>query len=235
MNFDIRLHQYVMKRIPLIFLLTFTFSCSLMKELEMSDVVGEYEYSDRISYYSTVQLKADSTFNFNSGVGLSSSVSSGKWSVKGRRVILNSFQKKHEKGYVLIHSVGGELSDSITLNIVDVNGDELPFSKIRFVDGSTNKTIILDFNSSITILKSDYDSIYVRPFYCPEMGVSVKELNSESITIQFDQGLVYYHYFLNEKWRFKNNRLYNGWFMKNKFQKQNYYKRVDTLSPVISI
>jgi hypothetical protein len=202
----------------------------------MSDVSGEYEYSDRISYYSNIHLKKDSTFEFNSNAGLSSSVSSGKWSVKGRCVILNSFQKEHKKGYVLIDSVGSELSDSITLNIVDVNGDELPFSKIRFVDGSTDKIIILDFNSSITILKVNYDSVYVRPNYSPdEFGVSISELNNNSVTIQFDQSFIHYEYLLNEKWLIKKNRLYSPLLKKNKFQKQNYYKRVDYLKPIISI
>jgi|GEM_PF-4707215 len=223
-----------MNRIVLFILLSLTCSCSLLKDIDRSDVVGRYEYNDGISYYSSIELKSDSTFYFRYEEGWLSSVSSGEWRVDGKHVVLNSFQKKHKKGYAIIDSIG-RLSDSIVIFVIDIHGNKLPFTSVRLVKENNTKIEILDFESNIKFLKSRYDSVYVKPFYCPEIGISVSELKNESMTIQFDQGLIYYHYFSNEKWFIKRNRLYDYSVKKNKFQKRNYYIRVDSLNPIISI
>lgn len=204
--------------------------------MNRTDVAGNYEYSDRISYYSNVLLKTDSTFEFRSEAGLSSSVSSGKWKLKGRKIILNSYHQKHENAYTMINvdTIVDEL-DSFRLKIIDIHGNDLPFSKVRLIDNETNKTAMLDFESNLTICKTDFDSIYIKSFYCPEIGIAKNEFKANKVTIQFDQGIRYYRYFLDEKWSIRPNRLYAIWLKKNKFQKQNYYKRVDSLVPIIAI
>jgi len=232
-DFNLSLHLKGMIRIILFLLLSLICSCSLIKNIDISDVVGKYEFTDKNYIYSSIELKPDSTFHLRFEGGWLSSVSSGEWRVKGKQVILNSYHKKHKKGYDIIDYVD-RLSDSIVICVIDIHGNKLPFTNVKLVGGNNSKIEILDFKSNIKFLKSSYDSVYIRPFYCPEIGISVSELKNENITIQFDQGSIYY-YFSNEKWLIKRNRLYGDSLRKNKFRKENYYKRVDSLNPIISI
>ena len=134
MDFSINLHLKSMNRIRLFILLSLICSCSLIKDMDRSDVVGKYEYSDRISYYSSIQLKEDSTFELSSEAGLSSSKSEGIWEVKGRHVVLHSFYQPNDNGYEISEGINST-SDSITIKVVGLHGDDLPFTRVRLVKG----------------------------------------------------------------------------------------------------
>lgn len=223
-----------MKQVVLFFLLLLIGGCSVFTQVSRGLVVGSYEFTDKISFYSSVQLKADSTFEVNSGAGLYSSFSNGTWSVARGHIVLNSFYQPTSNGYEITEGINS-VSDSICIKVVDLNGEALPFTRVKLVKDECSLIETLNFDSQIRFLKDRYDSIYIRPSFSNEVSISINELEYNRITLKLIQGLTHYQYLSNEKWLFKNNRLYNTSFKKNKFQKENYYKRTKTLTPIISI
>jgi len=221
-----------MKQIIFLILLCLIVSCSLSKS--MLTVIGEYECTDDLSFYSCIRLKSDSTFEYRKERGWLSLKSEGAWKLDGNHVVLNSFKQQHEKGYEIIDGLN-IVTDSITLKVIDVRGNDSPLSKVRFVKGNKTSHLLLGFDSTLKILKSTYDSIYIQPFYCPEIGIAMCELANDRITVKLDQGFVYYSYMLNEKWLFKRNRLYSSSFKRNNFKKANCYERVDSIITIIPI
>ena len=209
-------------------------NCSVLNNLKMTDIVGVYSYSDRISYYTNIELKSDSTFIFRSEGGLSSSKSNGFWSVDGRKIVLNSFYQPHELGYEIIESDTIN-SDSLIIKVVDLFGKKLPFTPLKLIGNNGNTIKMLDFDSKQTFLKANYDSVYVSAFCWVDVKLSMSDLKFNTVVIKLDQSFQYYNYFFNEKWMYKKDRLYYPLLKKSRFQKQNYYKRVDSILSIIPI
>jgi hypothetical protein len=187
-----------------------------MKELEMSDVVGEYEFKDNSSIYSSIELKPDSTFYLRYEGGLLTSMSEGVCCVEKRQVVLNSFRKSHKSGFEIIENVNLP-KDSIFLKVVDLYDNNLPFTKLSLVKGDSVIVLILGFDSEFKFLKKDCDSILIRSMFFPEIKIVVGDLVNNNLLLKFDQGMVRYEYLLDEKWLIKKNRLYSPLLKKNQF------------------
>ncbi|MGH2646921.1 MAG: hypothetical protein ACRDE8_05105 [Ginsengibacter sp.] len=131
-----------------------------------SKITGVYYLHGVMETASVFLVKPDSTFEFFFSYGAIDRYGSGKWSVSGDKIILNS-DKKPGQNFKMITSKKTD-NNYITVKITDSNAYLLNhvYAGLQFAD--TTLGDISDENGEIKISKKDPQKISLTFEFCPE-------------------------------------------------------------------
>jgi len=169
-----------MKRALLIFL-SLVYSCSTTSHLK----VGCYEANnDNLVVYYHLQLKPDYSYYFNSKGDMYSATQEGRWSIKGNKLILNSFIQPESTGY--FKELQDTIKEPMRFVLFDINGKPI-------VD---NDHVYIKQKSNYIVLKHQISNVYslnykIKGDYVIGVGVSFKEVKVNVQNTNSNKILVY--------------------------------------------
>lgn len=204
-------------------------SCSTTKTLLRKEVTGKYYWSSIYGVHSTIQLNDDNTFEYKWTTGLISGTTIGDWNIDGKKMELNSSIQPiddEQNNFDLIK--GFSNSDSLSLKIVDIDNQPIPFVHCIFKkDTSRLSGATTDFHGETKVLKLKADSLLIiPPGNFKTIQIKYEPLVSE-YKIQLEEINEFYKYFTKEVWKIKNNRLYDSSIKKDKYTKKKYYEKAN--------
>lgn len=219
-----------LKTVIYISLLIFLTSCLITKELNIEEVAGKYKLNlETYGVVKTIDLHSDKTFEYNWVEGLNYGSTSGSWHIEDGKVVLNSHCEHSinvKDNFKLIETSSYE-SDSILIHVLDVNNEAIPFSKcFTTLNSKKVSSAFTNIDGVAKLEKTKADSLIIR------------NVDFENAHIKHEPSISYYkvilkytytnfHSFISEKWKFKNNRLYDPSVSNNGIFKKVFYKKVD--------
>lgn len=216
-----------MKNILVLSIVFLMSSCVLYKTISVKEVVGRYSWSCIYGVGSEIEFNIDSTFKYTWFAGLNNGVTEGNWTIKNNKIVLNS---EKQPGFDVTREYN-TTSDSTTI-CIDQNSKLLDDSDLGFttavivkMDKSKSK-IKFDSQMCTTFLTKEVDSIYITSMFKEPIHLSVEELKSNNYYLVMKDWRSHYRYFTDEEWLYKRGRIFNPTIKKDRYIKENYYKRI---------
>ncbi len=201
-------------------------SCTASKSPPAESVVGEYNYTGIYGVGSTINLKANHTFEFTWQTGLIFGTTTGIWKKKGSRLLLHSDLQPDPtaKGYELVRTQKLP-SDSLLVRLVESEGYGLWLANCWLTkEGEVLEGAAADENGMVRLPKLEADSIHVS--YLEYRDINHPYDPSLSfMTFKMEEEKACYEFFTNEIWRFRKGRLYDPSIKRHRYAKKRYYER----------
>ena len=203
-------------------------SCSSTKSLTTEQIVGKYQWHGVYGIRSTIELKADQTFEYNWQTGLISGTTFGIWKRDENKITLNSKLQPPENEIQNFEIIRIEKykSDSLSIKVIGYDNESLPSAFcVLMKDGLVLTGAGTDLQGETKLPKSEADSLIIS--FIGYKTISIPPDSSISKYIfKMEEGDEYYEYFTDETWTYKDGRLYDPSIKKDKYVKKNYYERI---------
>lgn len=191
-------------------------------------IIGKYQWNGIYGIGSTIELKADQTFEYNWQSGLILGTTFGTWEKEGTKITLNSHLQPPENGIEDFEIIETEKkkSDSLLIKVIGSDNESVPFAACVLKQNTTILTVAsTDFQGETKLPKLEADSLIVSFIGYKTIR---HQLDSSVSTYVFkmEVGNEYYEYFTNETWIYKNERLYDYSIKKNKYVEKDYYEKI---------
>ena len=214
-----------MKYIIKIFLILLLTSCTVH---DFQTVSGHYRTKGGFEWGSSIILKQDSSFVYNSQVGLIFGQETGKWCVKRNNIILNSdFHPKKDTTpnfYLLDKKINNSSKIEFQLYFPDSTA-LIGANGLMFYDKDTIFKNVSDISGLMTFPKHEYDSIKISYIIIKDIVIP------NSINDYFKIAAVYfpfehmYEYFENEVWQIRGKYLIDK--SKNKYYYEKRFYKIE--------
>lgn len=209
-------------------LLCFLISCSITKSIEKKNITGKYTLHKFFEIGSTLELNEDSSFIYDWQLGLMNGITTGYWSIKGRKLVLNSVLQPNDKEIELV-KFEKRNSDSILIKIVDIQNEGIPFV-VCFLKKDTSYVSIrkTDYDGYVTLPRiNDVDSLMFK-FVEKDKKINFKlDFSNSYFEFKTRENMRYYEYFTNKVLIIKNDKLYDRDIRKSKYVYNNHYKKTN--------
>ncbi|WP_321515492.1 hypothetical protein [Marinifilum fragile] len=212
-----------MKKIVKISLLLLLTSCTVYNFRTIS---GRYRTKGGFEWGSSIILKQDSNFVYNWQIGGLFGKETGKWSLKGNNLILNSdFHRLKDTTpnfYLLDKKINN--SSKIELQLYFSDSTELIGANgLMFYDTDTIFKSVSDTIGLMTFPKQDYDSIKISFIGLKDIVIA-DSTNDYFKIVSVDFPVDYmFEYFENEVWKIRGKRLIdktkNEYYYEKRFYK----------------
>ena len=130
------------------------------------DYTGEYYLRDVMETASGFKLNPDSSFQFFFSYGALDRMGSGKWTVRGNELILNS-RPRPPLDFKMVSSTSGD-AQNITIRISDPNKNILRYVDCTLSSAKGSTTLTTDHDGYARFPLSKVDSIGLIFTWCPD-------------------------------------------------------------------
>ena len=221
-------YQNLRNIFPILTFLIFI-SCSSTKNLTTQQITGKYKWNGIYGIGSTIELKADQTFEYNSQIGLIGSTTFGTWEKEGIQITLNSNLQPPENGidnYEIIETEKNE-SDFLFIKVIGPDNESVPFAACFLKQDTVTLTgASTDFQGITNLPMLKADSLIISFIGYKTIRHRLDSSFSAYI-FKMKERSECYEYFTDEKWTFKNGRLYDPSIKKDKYVRKDYYERIE--------
>jgi len=202
-------------------------SCVSNKNTRSENLIGKYAWAGIYGVGSVIELKSDTTFIFNWTAGLSNGTSEGTWSLRRNSVILNSYKQPWAAvgpKFDLIEEKIQE-SDTLTIKLIDEFNEIVPFALIGLKLGNdVDNPEQSDMDGVCRLFNVSADSLIIRAIGYRDIDYKLKP-GTSYLKFKMESRDVYYRYFTDTKWKWKNNRLYDRTIHKDRLVRKDYYEK----------
>lgn len=190
-------------------------------------MVGEYQWLGTYGIRSTLEIKADNSFEYYWQVGLVWGKTFGTWKIEGRKIILNSERQQEIEtavSYEVIRKISN-LADSISIKIECQDNRPLPFACCVFKTDTI--TLIKTFTNlqgeaKLPILEAD-SLIVTYPGY----KTILHQIDNSITCYEFKmKDCNTYKYFTNEIWIYRKDKLYSSKINSSKYFNKSFFERI---------
>jgi len=147
------------------------------------DYTGEYYLRGVMETASGFKLNPDSSFQFFFSYGALDRMGSGKWTVRGNELILNS-RPRPPLDFKLVSSTAGD-AKNITIRISDPNQNILRYVDCTVSSAKGSTTLTTDHDGYARFPLSKVDSIGLIFTWCPDRVSYFKVTNSAHHYFEF--------------------------------------------------
>ncbi|NEV95065.1 carboxypeptidase-like regulatory domain-containing protein [Psychroflexus sp. YR1-1] len=203
-------------------------SCSSTKNLTTDHIIGKYQWNGIYGIGSTIELKADQTFEYNWQTGLIRGTTFGTWEKDGTQITLNSNLQPPENGIENFEIIETEKnkSDSLLIKVIGSDNESVPFAACVLKQNTTTLTgASTDFQGETKLPKLEADSLIIS-FIGYKTIRHRLDSSVSTYVFKMEEENEYYEYFTNEKWTYKNERLYDPSIKKDKYVEKDYYEKI---------
>jgi hypothetical protein len=203
-------------------------SCSSTKNLTAERIIGKYQWNGIYGVGSTIELKADQTFEYNWQTGLIWGTTIGTWEIEGAKITLNSELQPSENGIETFEIIKTEKNhtDSLLIKVVGIDNESVPFANCVLKQDTTTLTgASTDFQGETMLPKLEADSLIISFIGYKTIRYGL-DSSVSTYVFKMEERHEYYEYFTGEKWKYKNGRLYDPSIKKDKYVKKKYYQRI---------
>ena len=202
-------------------------SCKSTKDLNIDEVVGEYQWYGYYGETANIALNRDHTFNYNWQQGLLDGRTNGHWELIGSTLILNSEWQPSDKKFQIIseeHTSSGEYE----FTILDENNEPIWSANCALMkDGELFDGVSSDTNGICKIPNLNGLNemrIYSTGYF--DAIIQMDKISTNRVKIKMARGDECYRYFTNRPWILKEGRIIDRKIKRSKYIKKNYYERV---------
>ncbi|SHI79593.1 hypothetical protein SAMN05444337_0820 [Flavobacterium haoranii] len=190
-------------------------------------IYGKYVWDGGYDVYESIQIKSDSTFEFNWHAGLAGEgITLGKWKVNNGNLVLNSFnQSSNTLNFVVLNELVNS-KDFIEVKIVDQYGPVFGANCELLFKGNNVAFSTSNSDGIVMISKQKFDTIKITFIGKQEIIYLLKYKDFNFFEFEM-LDKVDYLFFNNEKWKIKKNRLYSKRVKSIKSLEKNYYEKVE--------
>ena len=190
-------------------------------------IYGKYVWDGGYDVYESIQIKSDSTFEFNWYAGLAGEgITLGKWKVNNGNLVLNSFnQSSNTLNFVVLNELVNS-KDFIEVKIVDQYGPVFGANCEFLFKGNNVAFSTSNSDGIVMISKQKFDTIKITFIGKQEIIYLLKYKDFNFFEFEM-LDKVDYLFFNNEKWKIKKNRLYSKSVKSIKSLEKNYYEKVE--------
>ena len=199
------------------------YNCTTNKNM----IYGKYVWDGGYDVYESIQIKSDSTFEFNWYAGLAGEgITLGKWKVNNGNLVLNSFnQSSNTLNFVVLNELVNS-KDFIEVKIVDQYGPVFGANCEFLFKGNNVAFSTSNSDGIVMISKQKFDTIKITFIGKQEIIYLLKYKDFNFFEFEM-LDKVDYLFFNNEKWKIKKNRLYSKSVKSIKSLEKNYYEKVE--------
>ena len=217
-----------MKLIHLIIISILTLFLGLnLKSQVDSDIIGKYKRTGSLGFKASIELMSDSTFVYKWYIGMMGGISTGKWKMKGRKVILNSNRQPNENKSDFTYTASiDSLTNKTTIKVQTDKGINIPTANcIVFSNG--NKFVKSTDSLGIAIFNI-HPVERIKILFVGFKPVDFENNNPKRNNFTFFTQVIDdpYHYFTNEKWIYKNGKLFDRKIKSDRWTKK-YYEKIE--------
>ena len=187
-------------------------------------VIGKYQWVTRLPELgSTIELKADQTFEYNWQTGLILGTTFGTWEREGTKITLNSKLQPNKNCDIIKKSSRNQ--DFISLHLI-FNNEVLPFAETLLISGKdTLYGKHSDLDGNVQFPKTEADSITIRMSSIKNASLPLRNVKEDYFEISLRAAD--YRYLSNKEFVLKKGRLYD-YTIKTDEWVNNYYIKSTT-------
>lgn len=198
-----------------------------------SRLAGRYIWNGFFECGASIQLCNDSTFVYNWQQGLCGGQTKGKWLTDNKYIILNSeIQPTDRKKANNVEVMNQCTSPNTVIKVRAESGRPMPFANITVIAGHRSYSAVSDSGGIATFQVRSVRNITISYIGFKTITFKSKESSDNYFAFTMQEIDEPYHYFTNERWAVKGNRLYDYSIKTDNIVKRNYYEKVefDTIS-----
>jgi len=209
----------------------FLLACSSTKKLTTNEVAGKYRYTFFDCGY-TLELRKDSTFEYNWETDLVCGKTKGTWQYSSNKITLNS-ERQHpldQNSYRLpMEEIRSH--DELMIEVIDQSNEGVEFANCILKSGSTTLAeTTTNLNGKAELPRIEADSLIISHIELKSIRYPIRNQEIDYYLFEMESNK-WYRDFVNEVWVYRENKLYDPSIKKSKLTPKPYYKKIKNNVP----